>query len=186
MVSGSEWHQLTGEMCSSVAARRDAISSLLVMRRDRNNTDPSSEDHSLPRSAILRGRKNFERLFEKSTVLNSGSVQFRYRIYSDPNEKCLIGFAAPKRKIPKAAHRNRAKRLLREAYRTRQSYLRKLFSEYSTGFHGLFLVREAGLTLKETETHVENILKQAGKRLSGELKRREQSRNRNSSNDDTK
>lgn len=128
------------------------------MRRDRNRKNPSSADHSLPRSAILRGRNNFRRLFEQSTVLNSGPVQFRYRIYENPDENLLIGFAAPKRKIPKAARRNRAKRLLREAYRTRQSHLRKIVSDNRFALHGLFLAQKPELSLSETELHVKKIL----------------------------
>lgn len=142
------------------------------MSEDRSSQGPLKPDHSLPRSKILRGRKNFQRLFEASTVMKSGDVQFRYRVYKDPAEGCLIGFAAPKKKIAKAVQRNRVKRLLREAYRTRQSYLQDLFAEYNIGFHGLFLAHRADLTFRDTEREVNALLAETRKRLSNQLKSR--------------
>jgi ribonuclease P protein component len=135
------------------------------MRKDRNSPDSHNKDHSLPRSKILRGRKNFQRLFEKSTVLNSNSLQFRYRIYTDPEEGCLIGFAAPKKKISKAARRNRAKRLIREAYRLNQAQLSDLFATRQFGFHGLFMANRDNLSYSETEADMIRILGSVRNRL---------------------
>lgn len=135
------------------------------MKKDRNRPEASKSDHTLPRSKILRGRKNFQRLFEKSTVLNSRSLQFRYRIYPEPEEGCSIGFAAPKKSIPKAVKRNRVKRLLREAYRTHQSYLQDLFLEKNIGFHGLFLAKNSDLSFTEIEDEMISLLSQTRIRL---------------------
>ncbi len=135
------------------------------MRKDLNRTDSSKSDHTLPRSKILRGRKNFQRLFEKSTVLNSKSLQFRYRIYPEPGEGCFIGFAAPKKSIPTAVKRNRVKRLLREAYRAHQFYLQDLFLEKKIGFHGLFLAKNPDLSFTEIEDEMISLLTQTRIRL---------------------
>lgn len=128
------------------------------MKKDRNSPNLSKPDHSLPRSKILRGRKNFQRLFENSTVLNSKSFQFRYRLYSDPAEGCFIGFAAPKKKIAQAVKRNRVKRLLREAYRTRQSHLQDLFESSSFGFHGLFMANFENASLQNISDEMDTLL----------------------------
>ena len=135
------------------------------MKKDRNSPELNSPDFSLPRSKILRGRKNFQRLFEKSTVLNSDSIQFRYRIYPDSSEGCLIGFAAPKKKVPKAVHRNRTKRLLREVYQHQQAYLNDLFDQQSFGFHGLFLANSADLSYSRIENDMISMLKKTRERL---------------------
>jgi ribonuclease P protein component len=135
------------------------------MKKDRNRPEAHKPDLTLPRSKILRGRKNFRRLFEKSTVLNSKSLQFRYRIYSDPEEGRFIGFAAPKKNIPKAVKRNRIKRILREAYRLNQSYLQEIFAEEQFGFHGLFLAKNRDLSFAEIEEEMISLLTETKNRL---------------------
>ncbi len=117
------------------------------MKKGRNRSDFHKPDQSLPRSKILRGRRNFERLFEKSTVLKSDTLQLRFRYYQDPSVGCLIGFIAPKKKIKSAVKRNRVKRLLREVYRTNQQYLNDLFSKENFGLHGVFIAQ------RETDYH---------------------------------
>lgn len=136
------------------------------MKKDRNSPQSSNKDYSLPRSKILRGRKNFQRLFEKSTVLNSDSIQFRYRIYPDSKEGFQIGFAAPKKKIPKAVQRNRAKRLMREVYRNHQALLPGLIDFNTNGFHGLFLANRSGLTYEAIEADMIPMLHKTRDRLS--------------------
>lgn len=139
------------------------------MRKDRNRPDSHQPDQSLPRSKILRGRINFQRLFEKSTVLNSNSLQFRYRIYNNPNEGYMIGFAAPKKIIAKATRRNRLKRIMKEVYRTRQSYLSDLFESNVFGFHGLFMAKRENLTFAEIEDEMVSLLMKTKSRLEKEL-----------------
>jgi len=135
------------------------------MKKDRNSPPSSNTDFSLPRSKILRGKKNFQRLFEKSTVLNTDSIQFRYRIYPDSSEGCLIGFAAPKKKFPKAVQRNKAKRLMREVYRHQKAHLSDLFDQQTFGFHGLFLTNRLDLSYKSIEDDMIPILIKTRERL---------------------
>lgn len=135
------------------------------MKKDRNRPPLHTPDFSLPRSKILRGKKNFQRLFEKSTVLNSASIQFRYRIYTDTNEGCKVGFAVPKRKIAKAVDRNRTKRLMREVYRHQQAHLSDLFEYNTFGFHGLFLANRPELSYTEIEADMVPILSKTRERL---------------------
>lgn len=138
------------------------------------NSHSVTTGHSLPRSAILKGRRNFRRLFEKSSVIRSPSIHFRYRLYDDPTEGFLIGFIAPK-KLGKAVTRNRVKRLLREAYRTNQHLLRDLFDPPLYGLHGVFLARTADLTYDETQKEMIPLLEKVRHLL---LKKRERIDNR--------
>jgi ribonuclease P protein component len=135
------------------------------MKKDQNRSDSDKPDQSLPRSKILRGRRNFQRLFEKSTVLTSDSIQFRYRLYNDPSEGCLVGFIAPKKTIPGAVQRNRAKRLMREVYRIHQYFVEDLFSSKRFGFHGAFLARKAGLSFSQVQKEMLPLLQEVRDKL---------------------
>lgn len=134
------------------------------MRKGPNNRYnlPDKTDLTLPRSKILRGRKNFQRLFEDSRqarVLRSSSVNFRYRVYEDPAEGCLIGFIV-KTKLGKAAKRNRIKRLLREVYRTHQHFLSDLFDRQVIGFHGVFMARHGNVSFESLEADMVPLLQE--------------------------
>ena len=135
------------------------------MKKGLNRSEDHKPDHSLPRSKILRGRRNFQRLFEKSTVLTSDSIQFRYRLYDDPSEGRYVGFIAPKKIIKSAVKRNMAKRLMREVYRTHQEFLNDLFTKEAFGFHGAFLVRKIGLTFDEVKEDMPPLLQKVRERL---------------------
>lgn len=135
------------------------------MKEAVSRPDLHTTDNTLPRSKILRGRRNFERLFEKSTVLNSDSLQFRYRLYNDPAEGCYIGFIAPKKRIKGAAKRNRIKRYMRESYRLNQQLLQDLFSQNCFGFHGAFMAGSDQLTYESANTQIVDLLNKTRERL---------------------
>ena len=102
-------------------------------------------------------------------MLNSTSIQFRYRIYQDPAEGCLIGFIAPKKKIRGAVQRNKIKRLLREVYRTNQHHLQDLFAKESFGLHGAFIAQNDGLTFDQIKSDMIPVLESLrGKLLASE------------------
>lgn len=145
-------------MFSNADARKDATSSQQVMQKDPSRQDQHKPGLSLPRSKILRGKKNFQRLFEKSTILSSNSLHFRYRLYQNPDEGCLIGFIAPKKKIKSAVHRNRIKRVMREAYRINQGHLQDLCVEKRFGLHGAFVANSSEITFKDAESDTVAIL----------------------------
>jgi len=104
-------------------------------------------------------------LFEKSTALNSSSLQFKYRIYDNPDEQCLIGFIAPKRQFKRAVDRNKMKRWLREAYRLNQQPLRSLFDQQSFGFHGVFIATRKLKSFSDVEIEMVSLLEKARIRL---------------------
>jgi ribonuclease P protein component len=129
------------------------------MKKEPNNSSdiPDKPGQTLPRSKILRGKRNFQRLFERSSVIKAPSVQFRYRIYEDPDEGCMIGFIVMKR-LGKAAKRNKIKRLIREAYRTNQHLLSDLFNKGVFGLHGVFMARHTNVTYQSIQADVIQLL----------------------------
>jgi ribonuclease P protein component len=141
------------------------------MKEDRNSPLGQEPDYTLPRSKILRGKKNFQRLFEKATTLRSDTVHFRYRIYDDSNEGCFVGFIVPK-KTGNAVKRNQIKRLLREVYRINQHYISDLFAENNFGFHGAFLTNSPDVTYQDIENDMVTLLKKSRLKIQDYLEKR--------------
>lgn len=121
----------------------------------------SDRDFSLPKANILRGRKNFQRLFKPGAVtLHNELVDLRFRIYSDPEEGCLMGFIVKKR-LGKATQRNRIKRLLREAYRLNQHILTPVFEHTSISFHGVLMASTIEIDFNTAGEQVADLLQRA-------------------------
>lgn len=128
------------------------------MSEDRSRDSQSGSSLTLPRSKILRGRRNFQRLFEKATTFRATTVDLRFRIYDDPEEQCLIGFIA-KKKLGKAVKRNRIKRQMREAYRINQHQLTGLFESGKFGLHGVFMATSIEMDFNTVEDDIVYLMK---------------------------
>ncbi len=122
-----------------------------------NSTDASDRGFKLPKSRILRGRKNFEALFSDSLLISSSSVNFRYHVISMPEEDYKVGFIAPK-KIGNAVKRNRTKRIMREAFRLNRHLISNLFSPSDQTLHGAFIARTSNIEFEDVNDNVVTIL----------------------------
>lgn len=122
---------------------------------------------TLSKSHILRGRQNFEELFSGSSTLHTPNVSLRYSSYPNADKKVLVGFIAPKR-IGKAVHRNRTKRLLREAYRLNQHLITELPITANIGLHYAFMAKRAHLTFETVQNEVITLLEKLRKELLSE------------------
>ena len=69
-------------------------------------------DEKLPKSEIIRKKSDFNEVFEKGRSWNG---QILKCLYAKSNRR-MVGFVVSRR-FGNAVHRNRAKRLMREAYR---------------------------------------------------------------------
>jgi len=119
----------------------------------------SNPDQSLPRSKILRGQRNFQRLFKRSAVIKKSPLICRFRIYESPQEGCMFGFIAPKKLFRRAVDRNRVKRWLREAFRLNQHLLPQSIHMNLIGFHAVFIAISNNLSYSEIESQMTSLLK---------------------------
>jgi len=135
-----------------------------MRKKEPNNYSSQSSSFALPKSEILRGRKNFDRLFSSSKKIFSTTVSCRYRIYAQPNEYCLIAFIA-KKKLGTAIKRNRMKRLMREAYRKNKYLVSDLFTSGHFGLHFVLMARTLTPEYAQVEQDVITILEELRTRL---------------------
>ncbi|WP_233505463.1 ribonuclease P protein component [Rhodohalobacter sp. SW132] len=122
-------------------------------------------DRTLPRSKILRGKLNFQRLFERSSVIKQSPLLCRYRIDSNIDSRSMFGFIAPKKVFRRAVDRNRTKRLLREAFRLNQHLLPESVRNNKIGFHAVFIATGNNLSFSDTEKRMISILNEISRRL---------------------
>ena len=129
------------------------------MAKDRNSHSlAAGDDFSLPRGKILRGRKNFQRLFEKGVhVFRTQHAGLRYRIVDDSSFGCLMGFIV-KKSLGKAHKRNHMKRLLREAYRLHQHILSGPLQKAQITLHGALVAHTTDVSFDDVEPNVITLL----------------------------
>ena len=77
------------------------------------------KEFGFPSSEKLKAKKDIDRLFKEGKWITTGNLRI---IWLASESETKVGVSVSKRYFKKAVHRNRVKRLLREAYR-----LNKLF-----------------------------------------------------------
>lgn len=91
------------------------------------------EIKTFPKEERLRSHAIMGRLFDRNAKDVSSFLSYPYRVVvleEEDSESCFpeILISVPKRKFKKAVHRNRIKRLTREAYRLqKKAFPRKLY-----------------------------------------------------------
>lgn len=135
-----------------------------MSKKEQSNLAAPSLRFSLPKSHILRGKRNFKRLFTRSFLITSPLVNLRFATYSSSGEGFLIGFISPK-KIGNAVQRNRCKRLMREAYRLNKHIISDLFDRTDTGLHVAFVARTKHMDFHSIEKHVVTLLTELRSRI---------------------
>jgi ribonuclease P protein component len=137
------------------------------MKKDRSNhISGSADDTSLPRAKILRGRKNFQRLFEQDAkTIRNTIVDLRFKILESDSSGCLMGFVV-KKSLGKANKRNYMKRLLKEAYRKHQNILSEPIENADTMFHGALMAKTTDASFTDVEQNIVALLSKVRDQLS--------------------
>jgi len=80
--------------------------------------------HTLPRKRSLKRKLLIDALFKEGHSVVVYPLRLVYLTIDYPDEvPYMVGFSVPKKKIKKAVHRNRIKRLMRESFRLQQHQL---------------------------------------------------------------
>jgi ribonuclease P protein component len=117
----------------------------------------SEKNNKLPRTMILRGKDNFDRIFSGAIPIYGKHVDLRYIWLENPSDGFKMAFIAGKR-TGKAAQRNRIKRLMREAYRLHRHTLEKVVTDSGRGFHGALIAKKSDSSFKVVELDIIKLL----------------------------
>ena len=119
---------------------------------------------TLPKSRILRGKRNFQNLFSGATLIKSPSVNLRYTTFSSSEWDFKIGFISPK-KTGNAVQRNNAKRIMRESFRLNQHQIIEAVKELRIGLHCVLIARTTNLEFPEVQSNVVTMMDELRNRL---------------------
>ncbi|MGM0507219.1 MAG: ribonuclease P protein component [Bacteroidota bacterium] len=125
---------------------------------------PLSRKNRLPKARILRGKRNFQRLFDDSVLLKGRVLNLRYRLYEEEDEGFLVGFIVRKA-LGKAVDRNRTRRRIREAWRVNQHSLFDLDPSVRKGLHMAWMARKIDLTTAQAEQDIRQLSERLTDRL---------------------
>lgn len=86
----------------------------------------ASKQHTLKKQERLKSRKQLEQLFKEAPSFHTGMLKVYHRLQEPAQlEPLLFGVGVGTRHFKKAVHRNRIKRLIREAYRLQKQALKE-------------------------------------------------------------
>lgn len=112
-----------------------------MKRKELSKASASDEGNfTLPKSTILRGKRNLQNLFTDSTVLSKGSLNLRFAISDAQPTSYKVGFISPKR-TGNAVRRNRMKRLMRESFRLQKAQFSETIHCIDRELHLAFIGR---------------------------------------------
>ena len=125
----------------------------------------TAHNNTYPRTEKLKSRKVIQQLFAEGKSVTASPVKCFYLVNaSDLSETLQTGVGASARNFKKAVHRNRIKRLLREAYRLNNQSLHQKLEEKKirVALFILFIGKELP-TLPTIETAVQTALEKLRK-----------------------
>lgn len=88
----------------------------------------AERDFSFPKKRKLKKKSDFDCLFSKGSWAVTSEIKI---LYLKDQAESKTGVVAGKKLFKKAVHRNRVKRLLREAYRLQQNQWKEVLGEYT-------------------------------------------------------
>lgn len=114
-------------------------------------------DFKYPKKEKLKSKKLFEALFTEGKTVSAYPLKLIYLRTELPHPVYIqAGVAVPKRNLKSAVHRNRVKRLMREAYRLNKH---QFFNNSEGSFAFLFLYLGKKMTnFKEMERSMTKIM----------------------------
>lgn len=126
-----------------------------------------SKTFSYGKNEKLKKRKQLAQLFESGQTFLSFPIKVFYKQSAEPLDFCIkAGVGVNKRNFKKAVHRNRIKRLLREAYRLNKPPLLNYLAQYQREAMVFFLYVDKTLPQKGTlQNKMPFVIRELIKRL---------------------
>lgn len=120
------------------------------------------KENSLAKNDRLKAKKTIAYLFEDSNGFGKYPIRILWRIDDSSLEskptKMLV--AVPKRRVKKAAQRNRIKRMIREVYRNNKTELNTFFEGKKIKCHlGILYIGNPMVTFDSINTCLDELLK---------------------------
>lgn len=100
---------------------------------------PDTSGSGFPPQEKLKSRKAIQFLFESGSTAVQHPLKAIYLFKAEVPHLVRFGVSVPKRSTPKAIHRNKIKRKIREAYRLQKRELNQICFEKKTGLDMMWI-----------------------------------------------
>jgi ribonuclease P protein component len=123
---------------------------------------PPINRYKMPKAYMLAGKKQFETLFQSGEAFFVYPYRIIYQIETNTTKPNFeIGISVPKRKFKLAVHRNRLKRLTKEAFRLNQHPLHLCLDHAKVNIKILFIYTHIeAITFETAQKSILKIIKQ--------------------------
>ncbi len=117
--------------------------------------------NSFSRSERLKSKKTISGLFQSAHSFGRAPIRILWKVEKNITQDapCKVVIAVPKRKIKKAIHRNRIKRLIKEAYRLNKSDINSFFDKKGLTCHlGIVYISNDMPTFGMINAHLRKLI----------------------------
>ncbi|HOV98828.1 MAG TPA: ribonuclease P protein component [Bacteroidota bacterium] len=133
------------------------------MTNDKHNEN-QQRSYKLRKNEILRGYNTFSEVFSHGNSFEARAIRMFVLGHKDKESAVMAGFAVS-RSVRRAVDRNRAKRLLREAYRHYKHLLWNVAKENKLSLSIVFVVKSSNIEQLSLRT-IEDDMKVLFKKIS--------------------
>lgn len=113
-------------------------------------------DYTLGKQDKLKSRKAIGQLFVEGKSVKSYPIRLVYLPVTNDETETKVAFSVPKRNFKLAVHRNKVKRLLREAYRLQKS---EMIASLPHHYLMIIYMGKTIPTYQETEVKMTDVLR---------------------------
>lgn len=122
--------------------------------------------HTLSKTERLKKRTDIALVFAKGKALVVPPVKMLYRLVPQQPGTVQMGVVASKKLFKKAVHRNRVKRLIREAYRTQNGAIKLQAQQLDVGVQVFFIYQSKELpTWAPIQATVQQLLEKLADKI---------------------
>ena len=123
-------------------------------------------NHNFSKSDRLKSKQQIQQLFESGNSFIEFPIKVIWKSFEDKESLVQIALSIPKKNLPKAVHRSKLKRLIKESYRQQNQELKSIISDKGKHLQMIFIFLDKQLwNFSDLDNKISVTLKRLQKKL---------------------